>query len=896
MAINYTKPDVEVLQDFQNITPLVNLATLQTVVVGPSYKKLKEFNDADSTSYKVGTYTRGERFEAKFPELPAGSKIDYDSLSISIKNYSGEHEIPKAVAKVSGNSGAITEIGDDYILFVDNNVDFNEAGVSYPVDELGAPVVEADNDADCVSFIHNSEYCYLEVQEVVDAHTLKLDNPDSVVTTTAEGIEYNCGNFGWSLDENDNIIISTRLSHNGSVYISGEALRTDYCDRLISVGSVDDLESIFGAGEVTLDNPLAYGMSKVLPYLGSAEVVAGLMVESDDVIGYQKAFEFLESQEVYCIVPLTNNPIVHQMLKEHVIAMSDVLEKRERIGLINSAKITRQVKSGFLGRKNSKGVYDFAQGNITNSGKELLDTVDSEYTEFKNIENDTPVTYTVTNAMERGVIIVKGYAEGDAVQYSTSDNPAVYKSATVNADGYAVIAQEGNKTIASIKFSPVANNSSAKDVYVHLFKTTKPMANSAYAYGITATSGSVLSNASITVPNNKKCIKIRAFNKGTVQRQGRSINGVTLPVVFTVSLEGDSVAQQISASGTFVFEKNISSITVANASGEGTATAPETVVDIMIMSNGGSYKLDSFSDEYASFLTDKVTPGEDQLVIINKNVVDPYTYSGYGETRYLISEVVEEDTLKVSKVYDEAEDQFVDSIFEAKNEEPLYYRVETPVINNKRELAQAYADMSASFGTRRIAHVFAPSVGVSDDGYTTTMVPGYYFACAVAGATQAYPPQRGFTNMSFAGFVKVSGTNDTFSESQMDIIASGGTMIVIQPNVTSALTVRHQLTTDMTSVETREYSVTKDVDYMAKMARNTFRPYIGKYVINDATLEMLYKLGGSLISKWLTDGTALTGTVVDKFAVDPDQSDRVYACFNIKVPLPLNYIRLIFII
>ena len=817
MAINYTKPDVEVLQDFQNITPLVNLATLQTVVVGPSYKKLKEFNDADSTSYKVGTYTRGERFEAKFPELPAGSKIDYDSLSISIKNYSGEHEIPKAIAKVSGNSGAITEIGDDYILFVDNNVDFNEAGVSYPVDELGAPVIEADNDADCVSFIHNSEYCYLEVQEVVDSHTLKLDNPDSVVTTTAEGIEYNCGNFGWSLDENDNIIISTRLSHNGSVYISGEALRTDYCDRLISVGSVDDLESIFGAGEVTLDNPLAYGMSKVLPYLGSAEVVAGLMVESDDVIGYQKAFEFLESQEVYCIVPLTNNPIVHQMLKEHVIAMSDVLEKRERIGLINSAKITRQVKSGFLGRKNSKGVYDFAQGNITNSGKELLDTVDSEYAEFKSIENDAPVTYTVTNAMERGVIIVKGYAEGDAVQYSTSDNPAVYKSATVNADGYAVIAQEGNKTIASIKFSPVANNSSAKDVYVHLFKTTKPMANSAYAYGITATSGSVLSNAGI-------------------------INGVTLPVVFTVSLEGDSVAQQISASGTFVFEKNISSITVANASGEGTATAPETVVDIMLMSNGGSYKLDSFSDEYASFLTDKVTPGEDQLVIINKNVVDPYTYSGYGETRYLISEVVEEDTLKVLEWF------YKNKLFRT--------------IYEKEEI----------------------------------MVPGYYFACAVAGATQAYPPQRGFTNMSFAGFVKVSGTNDTFSESQMDIIASGGTMIVIQPNVTSALTVRHQLTTDMTSVETREYSVTKDVDYMAKMARNTFRPYIGKYVINDATLEMLYKLGGSLISKWLTDGTALTGTVVDKFAVDPDQNDRVYACFNIKVPLPLNYIRLIFVI
>ena len=195
-----------------------------------------------------------------------------------------------------------------------------------------------------------------------------------------------------------------------------------------------------------------------------------------------------------------------------------------------------------------------------------------------------------------------------------------------------------------------------------------------------------------------------------------------------------------------------------------------------------------------------------------------------------------------------------------------------------------------------MTHIFAPAVGVTLDGATITPVPGYYFACAYAGATQSDAPQRGFTNRSFAGFVKCFLTNDYFTEAQMNIIAEGGTTIVIQPNQRAPLTVRHQLTTDMTTVETREYSVTKNVDHMAKTARETFRPYIGRYLINAETMNLLYKVGGALVELWLSRGQALPGTVVDQFQVDPNQVDRVFACFKLKVPIPLNFIRLIFII
>jgi hypothetical protein len=39
----YLKPDVEVLQEFRNLNPIILRATLQSIIVGPSFKKIKDF-------------------------------------------------------------------------------------------------------------------------------------------------------------------------------------------------------------------------------------------------------------------------------------------------------------------------------------------------------------------------------------------------------------------------------------------------------------------------------------------------------------------------------------------------------------------------------------------------------------------------------------------------------------------------------------------------------------------------------------------------------------------------------------------------------------------------------------------------------------------------------------
>ena len=298
-----------------------------------------------------------------------------------------------------------------------------------------------------------------------------------------------------------------------------------------------------------------------------------------------------------------------------------------------------------------------------------------------------------------------------------------------------------------------------------------------------------------------------------------------------------------------------------------------------------------FTDELATFLSDRIVPGVDQLVIIDEGIVDSGTDSGFKETVYQVGEVLAEDSLTVDKVLNTDTNKFEIGQFPsiAPN---LSYRVQTPIITDKNKLAEMYRDISASMGTRRMTHIFAPAVGVSDSGSTMTVVPGYYVACAYAGMTQSRPAQQPLTNSPIAGFIKVFNTRNYFTEKQLNTIASGGTTIIEQVNTTSALTVRHQLTTDMRTIESREYSIIRNADFIAKSARETFRPYIGRFYINKAALEVLSKLGSMFVSSMKETDNLAEGSTVNKFMVNEEQKDSVIMCITAIVPAPLNNITI----
>ena len=191
--------------------------------------------------------------------------------------------------------------------------------------------------------------------------------------------------------------------------------------------------------------------------------------------------------------------------------------------------------------------------------------------------------------------------------------------------------------------------------------------------------------------------------------------------------------------------------------------------------------------------------------------------------------------------------------------------------------------------------LLAPNKCGASLGGLEQVVDGFYMAAAYAGMVGQQPPQQGFTNFPVAGFTRVIGSNDVFSNRQMNVGAAGGVYWVIQEVANGPLTSRHQLTTDLTSIETREFSITKIVDYVAKFMRAGLRNFIGKFNITQGFLDTLSTVVQGQIS-FLTDNGILIGGDLNNIIQDKTAPDAVLIDVTLDVPYPCNYIRLALII
>jgi hypothetical protein len=148
--------------------------------------------------------------------------------------------------------------------------------------------------------------------------------------------------------------------------------------------------------------------------------------------------------------------------------------------------------------------------------------------------------------------------------------------------------------------------------------------------------------------------------------------------------------------------------------------------------------------------------------------------------------------------------------------------------------------------------------------------------------------------LAISGFIGFDHSNRYFSEAQLDVIAGGGTMIFAQDFENQPLYIRHQLTTDLSSIKFQEYSVTKNVDFMAKYLRGQFRPYLGQYNITENTLDIL-KTTAEAAVKFFKDtnsfsrigGNIRNGSLLS-IAEDETQIDTVRMRFGFTIPIPLN--------
>lgn len=212
----------------------------------------------------------------------------------------------------------------------------------------------------------------------------------------------------------------------------------------------------------------------------------------------------------------------------------------------------------------------------------------------------------------------------------------------------------------------------------------------------------------------------------------------------------------------------------------------------------------------------------------------------------------------------------------------------------KSEQAATISAYAKSLGTRRFVLTF-PDIVKCPVGNTIRQVPGYFLNSAVGALTTGLPTQQGLTNLGIALFTGVVRSTKYFDSEQLNTLADGGVMIFVQDILDVTVPyVRHQLTTDRSAIKFQEYSVTKNVDFIAKFIRNNHKRFIGQYNIVDGTFDDL-KTNAKGIINFLSENTKLPkfggvikGGKLDKIQQDPVNIDTIVEKYILDIPIPLN--------
>lgn len=225
----------------------------------------------------------------------------------------------------------------------------------------------------------------------------------------------------------------------------------------------------------------------------------------------------------------------------------------------------------------------------------------------------------------------------------------------------------------------------------------------------------------------------------------------------------------------------------------------------------------------------------------------------------------------------------------------LYVRqaaLNSTTTGGKLEICDTLAEIAggvSGYQNKRLYFIQPEKVGIEVSG-VEQLVPGYYACAADAARVGQLSPAQPFTNLPYVGFSRVVGSSDKFSENQMATAAAGGVWWIVQDTPGGSLVSRHQLSTDLTSLKTRELSIIKSVDYVAKIMRDNIKRFIGRNNITQQLLEVLgVSLGATLNS---IIGSVVASASVESIVQDPANPDSVAVEVSITPFYPCNKIKI----
>jgi hypothetical protein len=689
----------------------------------------------------------------------------------------------------------------------------------------------------------------------------------------------------------------SRVVSYAKVYVAYRAYRTDL-QAVDTVDSTDDIET--KVGRIDARNPLAAGLFVAKQNAGTAPVQF-YGVDADTLVGYTKAKDAISSDtSIYAIVPMTEDLAVHAMFKADNVTQADPTQALST-GVPQKFRVV-------IGATDLPETEDIIEETATATSEALAGAIPPGVK-----------TITITSL----TALADNLRPGDQLILSASENVAsldgTYTIAHINSNTQVELnealpvnigAAEGiNYTV----FRPSTNNTIVPLVDNRANLTDDDVTYYSLVAGITPGARTIAKVQDGTTPDGIHSI-VEVAGVSTIINGDFGSGNVTAQMVVDALEDGTGVTVAFTGSVnlTATTSNAATAQTAAVAAALSTGTpgvddlADTAVLDIAFI---------RLFDSAATFMTDGVLPGD-----IIEMPETPNGVFGSNVKRYEVASVVSEQRLQISNI---VSGSYVNNTATVENELPhLDNRLGTGTVVSQgtmryrvvRELTTTQqvtelVSRAQSLNSRRALMAWPNQVDVSglvDNSKTANpdgseaaadTQPGYYLGCAIGGMTAGLPSHQGFSRIGIAGVSRIYNSNDLFSESQLTDLSEGGLYVFMQ-NTPSALPYSiHQLTTDPSTLESGEYSIVKNFDFVSLFFLDILEPFLGQWNINNDTLGFMRQalntgIENLKLRRVAKIGAPLNNATITSIAVSPSSADRVEIYMDVDLPKPLNVIGL----
>lgn len=901
------RPIVLVFQEFATTTVTPTTPDLNCLIAGPAYQ-IRDYPE-DRALIQVSDYGTSQ---ADNPYVPPAGGAPAITLAAPPDITAGALVDPDSVVVVFDEADVIMATGSDGATTINQNT-FASAGATFVTDGIAAgDVLIVDNPAGPAT-----PNLKLTVTSV---------DSETQLSVTTNFTATNAGTLAWRIErtlqdqEIDSafVVTPTFRASNEITILGGVTLTVNSVARIVSYAQtyvqyrayrtdLQGLDTVTDTSEITTKigkidarNPLAVAVSLAKANAGTAPIQF-YGIETNDAAGYADMRSALStSRDIYAQIPLTSDLATIASFKTENEQLAD-----PNLALANGVpqKFRVVIGSGDL--------------PVSSTLSEETATATSEQLAAATPPGVKTITLASLTAQASNLL------PGDQLILTASENVATldgtYTVAHINSDTEIELNEVLPTTVGAAEginyrvFRPSTNSDIVALVDNRATLTSEDVVYQSRVAGVTPGARTIAKvQDGTTVGGIDSVVEVAGVS--TIINGDWASGSITAQDVVSALNTGSGVTTTFSGSVNLVASTSTPA-TVQTALGGAALSSDTAGTDDLTSTAALDDVFVRLFDSAATFLTDGVIAGDIIEMPDNPNGV-------FGTTtkRFTVNSVISEQRLEITNI---VSGNYTNNTSTTENELPhtdnrlgtgtdvtqtsMRYRVIREL--TKDQQVTSLIASAQSLNSRRAILVWPDSVTVQDltdaslprntDGTAAAAAaqPGYYLSAVVGGMTAGLPSHQGFSRLGIAGVSQIANSNTYFSDQQLSTLSDGGWYVFAQETPTSLPFSIHQLTTDPSTLESGEYSIVKNFDFVSLFYLDVLEPFLGVWNVNEDTVgfvrQALNTATESLkLRRVARIGAPLNDGTISSIGVSDVSADRIDATINIDLPRPLNTIGL----